>query len=254
MSGHSKWHSIKHKKALVDAKRGKMFSRIVREITVAAKIGGGDPDANPRLRTAMQAARDVNMPSKNIENAIAKGSGAIEGAAYEEITFEGYGPGGAAFIVECSTDNRNRAAADVRHAFNKYNGNLGETGCVSYMFDRKGEIIVEAEASAEDELMMVVVDAGGEDIKRDDEGFRVYTAPRPDIMFKVREAIEGAGYKVEKSEITRVPNVITAVEGKEAQSCLKLYDMLENLDDTQNLYTNFDVSEEDVEAYEKNQK
>lgn len=249
MSGHSKWHSIKHKKAIIDARRGKSFSRVIREITVAARMGGGDVNMNPRLRTAVQAAKDVNMPAKNIENAIAKGSGTLEGANYEEIAFEGYGPSGVAFIVECSTDNRNRATADVRHSFTKYGGNLGESGCVSYMFESKGEIVVEADASKEDELMMVALDAGGEDLKRHDDIFLVYTPPRPEVLNKVRDAIEAAGFNVSGSELTRVPNTRQKLEGKEAQSCLKLEDMLENLDDVQKIFSNYEMDDAEIEAF-----
>lgn len=250
MSGHSKWHSIKHKKAIIDARRGKAFSRIVREIQIAAKIGGADPASNPRLRTAVSAAKDVNMPSKNIEFAIQKGSGQIEGGDIEELVFEGYGPGGSAFMVECSSDNRNRTTADVRHTFSKYHGNLGQDGCVAYLFERKGEISLEADASKEDEIMMAALEAGALDVEQEEGTFTIYTEPRPDVLNQVRDALESAGYKIDEAKLTRVPTTSTDLSGKEAQQALRLYDMLEELDDVQNVFANFEVSEADMEAYQ----
>jgi len=241
MSGHSKWHSIKHKKGLLDARRGRLYTRLIREIQVAAKLGGPSPDANPRLRTAIQAARDISMPSKNIENAIAKGSGTGPDGALEELVYEGYGPGGVAFIVECSSDNRVRTGADIRHLFSKYGGNMGATGSVSFMFDVKGEIAVEAAADKEDELMMAALDAGANDVKAVEGGFYVYTEPRPDLVNTVREAIEKAGFTVSEAKVTRIPGNTTKLEGSAAEAATKLYDMLENFDDTQNVYTNMET-------------
>jgi YebC/PmpR family DNA-binding regulatory protein len=250
MSGHSKWHSIKHKKAIIDAKRGKAFSRVVREIQIAAKIGGADPASNPRLRTAIAAAKDVNMPSKNIEFAVQKGSGQIEGNDIEELTFEGYGPGGSAFFVECSSDNRNRTTADVRHVFNKHGGNMGNDGCVAYMFESKGQLTIEADAEKEDELMMAALEAGADDVRFEDGTFTVTTEPRPDLLNDIRDALEAAGFKIEEAKVTRIPATTSDLTGKDAQQALKLYDMLENLDDVQNVYSNFDVSEEEYEEYQ----
>lgn len=245
MSGHSKWSSIKHKKAALDAKRGKAFTRVIRELTMAAKLGGGDPGGNPRLRTAIANAKEVNMPLKNIENAIKKGTGEIEGVTYEEITYEGYGPGGVAIMVECTTDNRNRTAAEIRHLFSKGHGNLGAIGSVSYMFEKQGIILVDGEGSDEDKLMETALEAGADDIKLDGDHFTVNTNPQ--AFNEVREAIEAAGFKISSAEIANVPNMTKAVEGKDAEQVLKLMDQLEDHDDVQNLSANFDISDELIE-------
>ncbi len=248
MSGHSKWHSIKHKKAAVDAKRGKIFTRVIRELTIAARMGGGDPSGNPRLRTAIAAAKDVNMPWKNIENAIKKGTGEIEGAVYEEIVYEGYGAGGVAVMVECTTDNRNRTAAEIRHLFSKNNGNLGAVGSVSYLFEKQGVILVSKEGADEDKVMEVALEAGADDIKAEEEGYTVTTGPT--AMNDVREALEQAGLKVESSEVANVPNLTKAVEGKDAEQVLKLLNGLEDHDDVQNVSANFDISDELIEQFQ----
>lgn len=243
MSGHSKWSSIKHKKASVDAKRGKIFTRLIREITIAAKSGGGDPDGNPRLRTAIAAARSANMPSKNIDNGIKKGTGEIPGISYEEVTFEGYAPGGVAVMVECSTDNNNRTTAEVRHAFTKLNGNLGQNGCVSYLFDRKGVVVIAADKTTEDDLMEAALDAGAEDIEGDEEAFTVTTAPND--LDAVREAIDAAGIEISEAEIRMIPQNTVHVEGKEAEQCLRLLTMLDELDDVLKVSANF-AADDDV--------
>jgi YebC/PmpR family DNA-binding regulatory protein len=248
MSGHSKWHSIKHKKAAADAKRGKVFTRVIRELTIAAKMGGGDPSGNPRLRTAIAAAKEVNMPWKNIESAIKKGTGELEGATYEEITYEGYGPGGVAIMVDCTTDNRNRTAAEIRHLFSKANGNLGAVGSVSYLFEKQGIISVAGEGTDEDKLMETALEAGADDIKPEDGQFTVTTSPNN--FNEIRETIENAGFKIEGAEITNVPNMTKAVEGKEAEQVLKLLGQLEDHDDVQNVSANFDISDELIEQFQ----
>lgn len=248
MSGHSKWASIKHKKAVVDARRGKKFTRIIRELTIAAKMGGGDVTGNPRLRTVLSAAKDANMPMKNIENAIKKGTGELEGVAYEEMVYEGYGPGGVAIMVECTSDNRNRTAADIRHLFSKANGNLGTVGSVSYLFDKQGEIRVASEGADEDTLMMTALEAGAEDIKQDDGSF-IVTMP-PTALNDVRDAIEQAGFKVENAEVLNIPNMTKAVEGKDAEQVLKLLNALEEHDDVGDVSANFDISDELIEQFQ----
>lgn len=245
MSGHSKWHSIRHKKAAVDAKRGRIFTRLIREITIAAKMGGGDPDANPRLRTAVAAGRAANMPAKNIDNAIKKGTGEIPGVSFEEVEYEGYAPGGVAVIVETSTDNKNRTTAEVRHAFSKHNGNLGAVGCVSWMFDRKGVIQIDAARTTEEKLMEVALEAGAEDIESDEDGFTVLTDPNE--LETVREAIVNADIEVDAAEARLVPQNTVKVEGKEAEQCLRLLNALEELDDVQKVSANFDIEDELIE-------
>lgn len=245
MSGHSKWHSIKHKKAAIDAKRGKVFTRIIREVTVAAKMGGGDQAANPRLRTAVAAAKDVNMPWKNIEQAIKKGTGEIEGVEYEEIVYEGYGPGGVAVMVECSTDNRNRTAADIRHLFSKADGALGAVGSVSYLFQKQGIVRVPQEGTDEDKLMEAALEAGAEDVRAEDEGFSVVTAPP--ALAEVREKLEAAGFKVESGDVISIPTTTKAVEGKDAEKIIKLLNALDDYDDVQNVSANFEMSDELIE-------
>ena len=247
MSGHSKWHSIKHKKAATDAKRGKIFTRIIREITIAAKMGGGDVGSNPRLRTAVAAAKDVNMPWKNIESAIKKGTGELEGVNYEEVVYEGYGPGGVAVMVECTTDNRNRTAAEIRHIFSKANGSLGAVGSVSYLFQKLGVIRV-AEGTDEDKLLEAALEAGADDVKAEDSGFTVNTAPA--AVGTVREALEAGGFKVESAEVVSVPTTSKQVEGKEAEQVLKMLNTLEDQDDVQNISSNFDISDELIEQFQ----
>ena len=246
MSGHSKWHSIKHKKAAVDAKRGKAFSRVIKEITIAARLGGGDPDGNSRLRTAIQNAKSVNMPQDNITRAIKKGTGELPGVSYDEVTYEGYGPGGVAIMVEIMTDNKNRSVAEIRHIFSKHNGNLGETGCVAWMFQKKGLIILPVEGVNEDKLMEVVLEAGGEDINRETDTFEVTT--EPDVMETVKDAIEKAGLPISEASVTMIPQSTIKLDGKQAVSMLKMMEALEDHEDVQNVYANFDIDEDVMNA------
>lgn len=248
MSGHSKWHSIKHKKAAIDAKRGKMFTRVIRELTIAAKMGGGDLEGNPRLRTAVAAAKDVNMPLKNIESAIKKGSGELAGVTYEEVTYEGYGPGGAAILVETSTDNRNRTTAEIRHLFSKYNGTMAAQGSVAYLFHKEGLISVAKEGTNEDALMEAALEAGADDVRAEDDGFTVVTSPG--ALQEVREALEKAGFKVESAEVVNVPALTKQVEGKDAETLLKLMNLLEDHDDAQSVSANFDISDDILEKFQ----
>lgn len=241
MSGHSKWATIKHKKGALDAKRGKIFTRLIKEIMVAAKAGGGDPDGNPRLRTAILAAKAENMPNDNIARAVKRGTGEIEGAQYEDITYEGYGPGGVAIIVDVLTDNRNRAVSEIRHAFSKNGGNLGESGSVSFMFAKKGLIVVEKSAADEDKLTEVVLEAGAEDLAGDGDYWEITTAPGD--FPGVSEAVKAAGIKAESAEITMVPSTYTKLEGTQASAMMRLLETLEDLDDAQNVYSNFDMDE-----------
>ena len=242
MSGHSKWHSIKHKKARVDAQRGKVFTRLIKELTVAARMGGGDPDANSRLRTAIATAKAANMPADNIERAIKKGTGELPGVSYEEVTYEGYGPGGVAIMIDAMTDNKNRTVAEIRHIMSKNGGNLGANGCVAYMFHKKGIVMVEQEGVDEDELMEIVLDAGAEDMASEEEQFVVTTEPAN--FDPVRAAVEDQGFPIANAELTMVPDNTVKVAAKDAQKVLKLMDALENQDDVQNLYSNFDIPEE----------
>ncbi len=249
MSGHSKWSSIKHKKAALDAKRGKIFTRFIRELTIAARQGGGDPNANARLRHAIDGARAVNMPSDNIKKAIQRGTGELEGVNYEELSYEGYGPGGVAIIADAMTDNKNRTVSEVRHVFSKYNGNLGETGCVSWMFTRKGVILVPQSAIGEDELMEIVVENGAEDMTKEGANYEVTTATED--FDRVHEALKARKIPVESAEIAKVPSTYIKLEGKPAEQMLKLYEKLEELDDIQNVWANFDISDEDMEKFGK---
>ncbi|MEN8152696.1 MAG: YebC/PmpR family DNA-binding transcriptional regulator [Acidobacteriota bacterium] len=247
MSGHSKWASIKHKKAATDAKRGKTFTRYIKEITIAAKLGGGDPESNPRLRHAIDGAKSVNMPNDNIKKAVDRGTGDLEGVNYEEFTYEGYGPGGVAIIVECLTDNKNRTVAEVRYTFGKYNGNLGESGCVGWMFSKKGVIIVGKDKAAEDDLMEIVLENGAEDMKEEDEEYVVYTTVED--FHNVTEAIKNGKIEADSAEISMIPSTYIKLEGKQALQMLKLVDKLEELDDVQNVWTNFDIEPEVIEEY-----
>lgn len=244
MSGHNKWSTIKHKKGAADAKRGKIFTKIIKEISVAAKLGGGDPSANPRLRTAIDKAKSENMPKDNIERAIKKGTGGMEGVNYEEIMYEGYGPGGVAVLVEVMTDNRNRSVSEVRSIFTKCNGNMGEAGCVAWMFDKKGLILFD-KAVDFDALFEAALEAGAEDVTEEDEQFEVRT--EPSSFIEVRDKLEAKGFKPLNAEITMIPQTLIALEGKQAESMLKMMDRLEDCDDVQNVYANFDISSDEME-------
>ncbi len=242
MSGHSKWSTIKHKKGAADAKRGKIFTKLIKEITVAARMGGGDIDANPRLRSAVQAAKTENMPKDNIERAIKKGTGELEGVNYEEISYEGYGPGGAAVLIESLTDNKNRTVAEVRHIFSKTGGNLGENGCVAWMFDLKGYLAVARDAVDEEQLMEAALEAGAEDVREEEDLFEVITAPGD--FESVKEALDKAAIPISEAEVTMLPQNTTNLAGKEAEQMVRLMDMLEDCDDVQKVYTNADIPEE----------
>ena len=244
MSGHNKWSTIKHKKGAADAKRGKIFTKLIKEITVAAKLGGGDADGNPRLRTAIDKAKNENMPKENIERAIKKGTGELEGVTYEEINYEGYGPGGVAVLVEVMTDNRNRSVSDVRSIFTKCNGNMGETGCVSWMFDKKGLLSVSKQVDF-DKLFEAALEAGAEDVSDQEEQYEVVTDPA--TFVEVRESLQRSGFTFESAEITMIPQTMIKLEGKQAESMLRLMERLEDNDDVQNVYANFDISEEEME-------
>src|SRR5882762_6256515 len=245
MSGHSKWATIKHKKAALDAKRGKSFTRIIKEISIAAR-NGGDPDMNPRLRTAITAAKAVSMPSDNIKKAIMRGTGELEGGQIEEVMFEGYGPGGAAVLVMVATDNRNRTVSEIRHMFSKNGGNMGEQGSVAWMFERKSQIIVDGEKADEDQLLAIVLDAGADDIRDHDGAWEILSAP--EAHDAVLQALVKANVATESSEISMVPKNTVKLEGKNAQAMLRLYDALEEHDDVQNVYGNYEVDEAEVEA------
>jgi YebC/PmpR family DNA-binding regulatory protein len=246
MSGHSKWSTIKRKKGATDAKRGKVFTKIIKEITVAARFGGGDPDANPRLRTAIAAAKSENMPKDNIERAIKKGTGELEGVAYEEVIYEGYGPGGAAVLVESLTDNKNRTVADVRHIFTKSGGSLGEAGCVAWMFDKKGFLVLEKKNVNEEVLMDVALEAGADDIRDEESTFEVISAPED--FDGVKKALDSEGLPCVVAEVTMLPQTTVELEGKEAEQMLRLMEGLEDLDDVQKAYSNFDISDETLEG------
>lgn len=246
MSGHSKWSTIKRKKGATDAKRGKIFTRLAKEIIIAAKIGGGDPGANPRLRTAIAGAKSENMPKDNIEKAIKKGTGNLEGVNYEEYTYEGYGPGGVAILVDTMTDNKNRTLPEVRSTFNKNNGNLGESGSVAWMFETKGIIAIDANETNEESLMEIALEAGADDIVNEDDIYEIYS--EPSIFEDVRSAIENAGIKMLSAEITKKPTTSIKLEGKEAEQVLRLVDKLEDLDDVQKVHANFDISAEILES------
>ncbi len=246
MSGHSKWATIKHKKGALDAKRGKIFTRLIKEISVAAKSGGGDPDGNPRLRAAILAAKAENMPADNIKRAIQRGTGELEGASYEEISFEGYGPGGVALIVDTLTDNRNRTVSEVRHAFSKHGGNLGESGSVRFMFSKKGVIGIEKGVADEDALMNIVLEHGGEDLNDEGESWEIVTDPGS--FEAVANAVKAAGIETVMSEVTMVASTYTKLEGSPANQMIRLLDALEELDDVQNVYSNFDMDAAAMEA------
>ncbi|MEW6418697.1 MAG: YebC/PmpR family DNA-binding transcriptional regulator [Nitrospirota bacterium] len=244
MSGHSKWAQVKHKKSQVDAKKGKIFSKIVKEITVAARLGGGDPAGNPRLRTAIEKAREVNMPHDNIKRAIMKGTGELPGVSYEEALYEGYGPGGVAILLDVLTDNRNRTGGEIRHIMTKNGGNLGEAGCVSWMFAKKGYILVEKTRIDEDTLMSAAIDAGAEDMRNDpkEDNYEIITVPED--MGKVRTSMESYGIPISLAEITMLPKSYVTLDEKSAEQMMRLVEALEDHDDVQNVYTNFDLPEE----------
>ena len=246
MSGHSKWSTIKRKKGAIDATRGKMFTRLIKEITVAARSGGGDPDGNPRLRSAIMTAKKENMPKDNIARAIKKGTGEIAGEIYEEILYEGYGPGGVAVLVDCMTDNRNRTVADIRHYFAKSNGNLGESGCVAWMFDKKGLIQVDKKGVTEEALLELALEAGAEDVVEEENEFQILTAP--ENFNDVQEALEKGGVKILGASVSMIPkNTVEVTEEKPAKALLKLLESLEDHDDVQNVHANFDIDDELME-------
>jgi YebC/PmpR family DNA-binding regulatory protein len=245
MSGHSKWATIKHKKGALDAKRGKIFTRLIREITISAKGGGGDPDGNPRLRTAILAAKAENMPQENIKRAIQRGTGELEGVNYDEIKFEGYGPGGVAIIVDVLTDNRNRAVSEIRHAFAKNGGNLGESGSVRFLFAKKGLITIEKSAASEEQLMDIVLEHGGEDLNDQGNTWEIVTDPASHEA--VTAAVKAAGISTVMSEVTMVASTYTKLEGNSASQMIRLLEALEDCDDTQNVYSNFDMDADQME-------
>jgi YebC/PmpR family DNA-binding regulatory protein len=245
MSGHSKWSTIKHKKAAKDAKRGKLFSKLIKEITVAAKIGGGDINANPRLRTAVNTAKSSSVPNDNIDRAIKKGTGEIEGIEYEEIQYEGYGPGGAAVLVSVLTDNRNRTVSEVRHLFSRFGGNMGESGCVAWMFQKRGTIVVDKSAADEEKLMEVALEAGADDISEQEDSFEIATSP--ENFDTVQEALEAAGIATSSAEVSMVPSNVVDLSGSSAERTLKLLDELEDHDDVQDVACNIEVDPEELE-------
>ena len=245
MSGHSKWATIKHKKAALDAKRGKVFTRIIKEIMIAAR-SGGDQDANPRLRTAVLAAKAVSMPADNIKRAIMRGTGELEGGQIEEVMFEGYGPGGAAVLVNVATDNRNRTVSEIRHVFSKNGGNLGELGSVAWMFERKSQILVPAEKASEEQLMNIVLDAGADDIRNDGDHWEILSPP--EAHEPVMKALEANKIETTEAAIAMVPKNLIKLEGKPAEGMLRLTEALEEHDDVQNVYSNFDIDESELEA------
>ena len=244
MSGHNKWSTIKHKKGAADAKRGKIFTKIIKEISVAAKLGGGDPAANPRLRTAIDKAKGENMPKDNIERAIKKGTGGMEGVVYEEIIYEVYGPNGVAVLVDVMTDNRNRSVSEVRSIFSKCNGDMGEAGCVAWMFDKKGLLVFDRSLDF-DTLFEAALEAGAEDVVDADEQIEVVT--EPSSFIEVREALAAKGFVPQSAEVTMIPQTQVVLDGKHAESMLKMMDRLEDCDDVQNVYANFDISAEEME-------
>ena len=246
MSGHSKWSTIKRKKGAADAKRGKLFTKLIREITIAARAGGGDVDGNPRLRAAVLTARTANMPNDNIDRAIKKGTGELAGVTYEEIVYEGYGPGGVAILIDVTTDNRNRTTSEVRHILTKFGGNLGETGCVGWMFHKKGVITYDRAGLEVDQLMEAAIDLGADDVNDGDASVvEVYTEPAQ--FESVRDALIARGLKPAEAATSMVPQTMVKLEGKQASSMLKLMEMLEESDDVANVYANFDISEEEIE-------
>ena len=244
MSGHSKWHSIKHKKGAIDAKRGRMFTKVIKEITIAARIGGGDIDGNPRLRKAVSDAKELNMPADNIKRAIMKGTGELEGGQLEELTYEGYGPSGVAMIVEVVTDNRNRTVSEIRHVFSKNGGNMSEAGSVSWMFKKKGYIVIEKAKADEDTLMTLAIDAGADDFSSEESNYEIYTSP--ESFDSVLTALKGKRIDPMSAEISMIPENYVKVEGKSAQQVIKLMEALDEHDDVQHVYGNFDIAESEL--------
>ncbi len=247
MSGHSKWASIKHKKAAADSKRGKIFTKIIRELAVAAKMGGGDPDTNPRLRKAIADSKAVNMPADNIKRAILKGTGQLEGVSYEEFSYEGYGPGGVAIFVETLTDNKNRTVSELRHIFSRNAGNIGESGCVAWMFSRKGYIVVEQSSASEDKLLDIILEAGADDLSEDGSNYEIFTSP--DSYEAVVDALKEHNIETAASNLGYIPQNYIKLEGKQAQQLLRLMEELEDHDDVQNVWANFDIDEEEIAQY-----
>jgi YebC/PmpR family DNA-binding regulatory protein len=248
MSGHSKWHTIKHKKGAADAKRGRVFTRIIKELTVAARVGGGDPDTNPRLRTVVADAKQVNMPAENIKRAIRRGTGEEPGVQYDEVSYEGYGPGGVALIIETFTDNRNRTVGEIRHLLAKYGGNLGETNSVSWMFEKKGYIVIEKSKATEDTLMTAALDAGADDLRDDGDNWEILSAP--EVFPAVKDAVEKLGVETVSAQVAMLPKNYISLEGRAAQSMLKLLDLLDDHDDVQHVWSNVDIDEKELEAFE----
>ncbi len=246
MSGHSKWATIKHKKAATDAKRGRIFTKLIREISIAARVGGGDPDANPRLRTAVTAAKAENMPNDNIERAIQRGAGQLEGEQYEEVYFEGYGPGGVGMLIQVVTTNRNRVVSEIRHLMSKHGGNMAEAGSVGWMFHRKGEIAVPKEQANEDKMLGIVLDAGAEDLRDDGSAWEVVTPP--EAFEAVRDALVAVGIKPASAALAMVPQNYVKLTGAQAHQMLKLMEALEEHDDVQHVYANFDIDEKEIQA------
>ena len=246
MSGHSKWHSIKHKKAAADSKRGRIFTRLIKEMTAAARMGGGDVEANPRLRLAVATAKAANMPAENIKRAIMRGTGELPGVSYEDVNYEGYGPGGVALYVHVLTDNRNRTVAEIRHLLSKNGGNLGETGSVAWMFQRRGYFVAEKTAASEDQLLDIALGAGADDLREDDGNWEIFSTP--ENFDKVKTALEGAGIPLAASEISMVPQNYVKLEGKNAQTMLKLMEALEEHEDVQNVWANFDIDDAELQA------
>jgi len=247
MSGHSKWHTIKHKKGAADAKRGRVFTRVIKELTVAARGGGGDPDTNPRLRTIIAEAKQFNMPAENIKRAIRRGTGEEPGVQYDEITYEGYGPGGVALIIEAMTDNKNRTVGEIRHLLGKYGGNLGESNSVSWMFEKKGYIVIDKTKAAEDTLMAAALDAGADDLRDDGDNWEVLSAP--EAFPVVKDAVEKLGIETLSAQVAMLPKNFVSLEGRSAQSMLKLLDLLEDHDDVQHVWSNVDIDEKELEAF-----
>jgi YebC/PmpR family DNA-binding regulatory protein len=246
MSGHSKWHTIKHKKGAADAKRGKVFTRIIKELTVAARNGGGDPGSNPRLRTIIADAKAVNMPADNIKKAIQRGTGELPGVTYEEITYEGYGPGGAALIIETMTDNKNRTVGELRHLLEKYAGNLASTNAVAWMFSKKGYIVVDKKTADEEKLLSAALDAGADDMGDDGDTWEITS--EPPAFEAVRDAVKGLGIEPATAQVAMIPQNYVKLEGSEASRMLKLMEALEDHDDVQHVWSNFDISEKEIEA------
>jgi YebC/PmpR family DNA-binding regulatory protein len=244
MSGHSKWHSIKHKKGALDAKRGRMFTKVIKEITIAARIGGGDAEGNPRLRKAIADAKELNMPADNIKRAVQKGTGELEGGQLEELQYEGYGPGGVALIVEVVTDNRNRTVSEIRHVFSKNGGNMGDSGSVAWMFNKKGYIAIEKSKGDEETIMTLAIDAGADDFASDESNYEIYTTPAN--FDKVLDAIKAKGITPETAEVSMIPQNSVKIEGKTAQQMIKLMEAMEEHDDVQHVYANFDIEESEL--------